>query len=386
MSVDVLSYNELVKDVNNLRDVCVPAANAVYSALGTANGTANGTASSFINSPVKSCNYGLRAACLLKTNPADCTLWSKVPTLNSVTCGFLICDPSGNFRCGSCCLWTVPAEARFIRFQLWGAGAGSMGVLCCGISLPGGTGAYGSVIIPAVSGCQYTLCSGCAYCCYHCCTQGSPGVNTGCASYVTGHGLCNFCADGGEGNAYNMIQRYTNCSADSNGLCILLNLEGIQSMCVRVGPYGACMCSWGGLCFSSSCNGGFILPSCTSYTTSCRGYYGYTTIAQNSCNYVVGIPGMLPRLFNYPAASCYCYNMPPIFGCCASSALTCWMGPGNNICGGGTPTQTPAVGIGGAAASFGLGAYASSAGAGATGVTGGIGNMGAICVQWTSSN
>jgi hypothetical protein len=178
-----------------------------------------------------------------------------------------------------------------------------------------------------------------------------------------------------------MIQRYSNCAAEMAGICSLVNLEGSQSMSSR-SFVGACMCGWGGFCQLANCNGGFILP----YTTSCRGYYGYTTIAQNSCNYIVGIPGLLPRLFHYPAAGFYCFNMPPVFGCCASSAVTCCMTPGQTCCAGGQGAQTPAIAFGGNNLAFGLGAFGSAAGGGSTGVTGGIGNMGAICVQWTSSN
>lgn len=372
MAVDVLTYNELVKDVNNLRDVCVPAANAVYSALGTANGSANGASSSFITSTKKSERYGIRLACSLMTCPWDCTLWSKVPSLNSVTGGTLVCDQSGNFRCGSCCLWTVPSDAKFIRFQIWGAGAGSHPTMCCGMSFPGASGAYASVIIPAVPGCQYTLCSGCALCCYQYCTGPSYTTGDGCQSYVTGYGLNNFCADGGDANVFNMLSRARN--GINTNICVLLSAQALNSICSRGVYYGYCMCSTGFFCFGSTCsNSAWNSP----YTTSCKTYYGNVTNATNNCHFVIGMPGVFP---------CFCasgsyYNVyaatAPVFGCCCY--FVCYYSPDYPRCGGPSPMAQ------GLASGFGSGAQGASTSAGTLTYCGGIGVMGAVCVQYTTS-
>ena len=60
--------------------------------------------------------------------PADVTLWSNELLPMCITSGgtvLNVCDTSGYYRCGVCCLWTVPAGVTRAQFQLWGAGAGS---------------------------------------------------------------------------------------------------------------------------------------------------------------------------------------------------------------------------------------------------------------------
>ncbi len=115
------------------------------------------------------------------------------------TDGITICDASGTWRCGSDCTWTVPSGATKARFQLWGSGGGAnKAPCCCGHTPFGSTGAYASVVIPVTSGWAYTLCGGCAYCCYAYTTSGSNRWS-GCPSYVQGCHLNNFCADGGQG-------------------------------------------------------------------------------------------------------------------------------------------------------------------------------------------
>lgn len=370
MAVDVLTYNELVKDVNNLRDVCVPAANATYSALGTANGSANGTASSFISSPLKSQCYGPRLSCSLHACPWDCTLWSKVPSLNSVTSGFAVCDATYT-HCGVCCVFTVPAGATFIRFQLWGAGGASFGPMCCGLGMPAGTGAYASVIIPAVPGCVYTICAGCALCCYLYCSGSSYTQGSGCQSFVTGYGLCNFCADGGESNPYNMIQRYTACEPTGSGVCVISSAETMRTVGFKGTYYGFCMCSNGSFCNAGNCYMGFMIP----YTTTCKTYYGIVTTPTNSCHYVTGIPGMISCMCGNGCQVIY-FGHPPVFGCCSAQGCSYAAGPGQL-----TNAQACAFGV---VCAFGAGALASSAAAG-TFYCGGMGAGGAVCVQYTTT-
>lgn len=376
MSVDVLTYNELVKDVDYVRSVCVPAANAVYAALGNANGAANGAVSSFLTSSVKANNYGILATCSLYTCPWDCRSWAAVPTLPSVTCGFLICDAAGNFRCGSSCTWTVPAEAKFIRFQLWGAGAGTYGSMCCGSSMPGGSGAYASAIIPAVTGCQYTLCAGCARCCFNYCSLGSPGNQDGCASYVTGFGLNNFCADGGDSNAYNMMMRYGDCQAGIAGYCILTPPLITCSIVSRLSPYGYCMCSSGNLCWGNTCMGSGIYLPCV---TSCKRHYGNVTNASRSCHYVVGMPGLFGCVcMSSSTYTALYFGAPPVFGCCLAGTQTFTVG--GNCC---TSSVSGSLMALSCIAGFGSGGHPSAACAG-TFSCGSVGTMGAVCVQWTT--
>ena len=55
-------------------------------------------------------------------------------------------------------------ELQRYSFKFGGPGAPSQGARCCGGSPFGAVGAYATVIIDAVPGCQYTLCAGCAIC------------------------------------------------------------------------------------------------------------------------------------------------------------------------------------------------------------------------------
>ncbi len=107
--------------------------------------------------------------------------WCRIPTgwgedgLGSWTNGFKVCDTSGYYRCGSSCTWTVPGGTTCVRFQIWGSGGGTSESRCCMHTMPGDTGAYASVIMPVTSGSSYTMCGGCAYCCY----AGSDGWQMG---------------------------------------------------------------------------------------------------------------------------------------------------------------------------------------------------------------
>ena len=50
--------------------------------------------------------------------------------------------------------------------------------------------------MPVTAGDAYTLCAGCAYCCYADAGSGQYDMG-GCKSYVQGNGLSSFCAEGG---------------------------------------------------------------------------------------------------------------------------------------------------------------------------------------------
>jgi len=111
-----------------------------------------------------------------------------------------VCDTTGYFRCGASCTWTVPSGATKARFQIWGAGGGAnKPPCCCGHTPFGSTGAYSSVIVPVQAGWTYTLCAGCAYCCYGYTTENHRRWSGHC-SFVQGCKLCNLCASGGQGS------------------------------------------------------------------------------------------------------------------------------------------------------------------------------------------
>ena len=125
--------------------------------------------------------------------------WATIPQLTTATCGFKVCDTSGLFRCGACCLWTVPAGVTRAQFQIWGPGGGTSMACCCGGSPFGPSGAYASVIMNVSAGQQFTLCAGCAVCAYACAIM-CPGWGCplrGNASFVSGPNINMFCAEGG---------------------------------------------------------------------------------------------------------------------------------------------------------------------------------------------
>tara|TARA_B100000686_G_C16791838_1_gene979247 strand:- start:502 stop:1578 length:1077 start_codon:yes stop_codon:yes gene_type:complete len=131
--------------------------------------------------------------------PDDTSLWT-IYTGGGWTGEVEVCDTSGYYRCGASCTWTVPSGVTKARFQIWGAGGGAnKPPCCCGHTVFGSTGAYASVIIPVESGWTYTLCAGCAYCCYGYTTENHRRWSGHC-SYVQGCKLCNFCASGGQGS------------------------------------------------------------------------------------------------------------------------------------------------------------------------------------------
>lgn len=260
-------------------------------------------------------DQGVRTICVSANNTA---CWSRIPTMpNGNTSyagntggvdfsGFKVC--AANLTSGACCQWTVPAGVTRARFQIWGAGAGALSGCCCGGSINGTTGAYASVIIPVVPGCQYTLCAGCACAVPIRWTTGCTTVNAANSS-VSGFGLCNFCAQGGKG-----LHHYCVITGDLNvyphGCCRWSTPDCIAG--------GACICSSGDFCFSTSCASCGVIPFSVSKTTLYYGCYTGTWSATDNIDLVwaaipVGIPGL---------NGCNCFDTsfygtmrhPPIYG------------------------------------------------------------------------
>jgi hypothetical protein len=330
--LDVLEYNKLAADYNALApalNVAITYANTVsYPAAVTA-GYECGLGISFIGSlkqQEKADNFAYLATCALWTRPWCNDTWTSIPTLPNPVGNLRVFDTVEG-RCGICCAWTVPAGATFARFRLWGAGAGSHGNVCCGISMFGGSGAYASVIMPVVPGCVYTLCSGCALCCCQYCDQGTYNTGNGCASYVTGYGLSNFCAEGGEANPACWLQRVApGASSGVSGYCVIWNSTNGYSKLQRGTYYGYCMCNWGGFCFNpGGCSGGHDqLP----YSTSCKLPYGSLTpgIATKGCHYVVGAPGMFNNSVAASTFDVYRYfTSPPIVDMTTTTCSSCYL-------------------------------------------------------------
>jgi len=98
---------------------------------------------------------------------------------------------------GCCCLWTVPTGVKRVTFEAWGAGGNGNGACSCNRChryRGAGGGYYNSKTISVTPGWTYTICAGGVF---PCCSFECTACN-GCASYVVGCQLSNFCAIGGD--------------------------------------------------------------------------------------------------------------------------------------------------------------------------------------------
>lgn len=282
----------------------------------------------------------------------------RIPT----ACGIKVVD-TAQARCGICCAWTVPAGAVCIQFQIWGSGAGTSSVCCCGGSPFGPSGAYATVTIPATPGCVYTLCAGCAFCCFA--SQTTAGQ--GSSSYVAGFGLTNFCANPG-------------CSAVSESLGIACSICWISNWPTRSipGTWGASSCSGWNFCMDGTND-----DISREYEYSCSAsFFGTTSLGAT----VFGFRGMNPRL-------CVISNQwgqnwtesAPIVGFLNSSrhrvSFACGVSLGT--CGGCAGGTTGSTG-GGVNLVPGQGGWPTMtcAGQAATNYVGDSGRGGMVCVTW----
>jgi hypothetical protein len=104
--------------------------------------------------------------------------------------------------------WVVPTGVTKAKFEIWGGGGNGSPANCCMYGPNGGSGAYAYKEINVTAGDVYTMCA-CNLCQQFCCMNGGscdPGtIGTfmfGCRGSnagITGNGLTNFCAEGGNG-------------------------------------------------------------------------------------------------------------------------------------------------------------------------------------------
>lgn len=283
--------------------------------------------------------------------------WSLIPSLTGASSGFSVCRCAGGnaWNYGACCAWTVPGGVTRARFQIWGAGGGSGSQFCCGGSPFGATGAYASVIIPVNAGDTYTLCAGCAFCCFS--TRGiAQGRVPGCPSYVIGTGLCNFCANGGQGRLGTWMAAYGR--SETNRLSAFNYTSG-----------GPCMCCMGShYCFSNSCGTCGQIPHIAG-----AAYFGTTTSASNP-SIVYGIRGMWPSICfdsNHYGHQCH----PPVYGFEASSVCSFSWSTGT-CCGYNCRAAAGYLRVPGA------GGWATIAMGGSYGTCGDMGRFGMVCVTY----
>lgn len=224
-------------------------------------------------SATAACSYCLQSR--LFAEVANTTLWGTIPALTGTTTTLCVgCVDSSNtshhyMRCGVCCAWTVPAGVTTARFEMWGPGAGTGSGCCCGGSFHGATGSYVSVIVPVTAGCTYTVCAGCAVCCYA--IWGA--YDRGGSSFVTGPNMC-ACAPGGPARLYDVFCQGARGQNMQCATGAYPPIFGYRTDYPRWQPHGCCcsfanICNSGGdYCFTNS----YILGNMPFYHDQCSGY------------------------------------------------------------------------------------------------------------------
>lgn len=151
--------------------------------------------------------------------------------------------------------WTIPTGTTEVLFEIWGGGGGGAVSCCCSHGPAGGAGAYaykklsGSQVVP---GCKYQLCVATSTC-----RTSAKSGRRGCKSFIVGHNLTNFCAEGGFGG----------CSYCQLQSCTWLTPRRNESQCV----YGCCAVYYGAdggalglpsayyaICYIDRCHNKFI--------------------------------------------------------------------------------------------------------------------------------
>lgn len=143
-----------------------------------------------------------------------------------------------------CNVWTVPDGVSCLTFEIWGAGGSGSPSCCCTCwgGFPGDGGAYSMKTLAVTPGTQFTYVVGCGGCGNACWFNGNACGCCGSTTYITGTGLSNFCATGGQGGQWCNASP-TNCAKHLCGALAYggdLNLQGFP------GRRTAC-------CFSANC-------------------------------------------------------------------------------------------------------------------------------------
>lgn len=230
---------------------------------------------------------------------------------------------------GACCNWLVPAGVSSVIIEIWGGGGGggsSPNCFCNQNGGGGGGGAYARKTLAVAAGQNYTICAGSGGAGGGLCGGLSAPLacccgNKGNTTYMTGPGLCNFCAEGGYGGESRLYAYCIGTSTPNGGwpgsggdLNVNGTDGGITGGYYMGGPQNAF--SWGG----SSPFGGkstFMgMDWCNQYTDQCgNGYSGGIN------GFVGGFPGG-GGTGGY--ASCCCF-IPACGGNGAPGAIRIWM-------------------------------------------------------------
>lgn len=273
------------------------------------------------------------------SNPSErCHIWVIDQTVlshgsvfgsNGNNTGLNCCCTAGGayWRCGSCCYFVVPSGVTKVQFTGWGPGNSTGGISGCGGSPYGSTGAFFTTTIDVTAGEGYTVCAGCAYCCY-------PGQNdvyysNGGATWIQGPGLCNLCADPGR-------HSFINVQAFNNGMSCRCR-AGVP-WCMFNNSGGGCYCACSTYyCFDNSCASCGCLSTIGNrmfaYGCSPRaiiykvmGHYGGWCYDTNHYGHTTepGVPFMCGANYNWTCCvGChFCWTSGTCYGkCCAACCI-----------------------------------------------------------------
>ena len=372
--MDVLVYSAL-NEQSSLKKQIAAKQKELFDLKANAGG---GGSSAFSEAPIEAWTYACKWLCMdgsgcnverfLQCCPMDTTKWTCIYQGEGWTGNMKVCDTTQNGGCGKNCTWVVPSGATRARFQMWGAGGGANHPSrCCGWTHFGSTGAYTSVIIPVTSGHSYTVCAGCAYCCWG---QSGSGANRvpGCPSYVQGCGLCYVCAQGGDGS----MGEYFGVRLGAENPCYQPCVNGSYRE-VRTCHQGGSMCRNGGgysNCYQPSA--GAIYSGTTNISSDLVGDETKTRLSPEFLVYGLrGIwGGWCHHTNNY---GCNCHAA--VYG--FENTSQCVQGwSSNTCCGGGWRHDTGYLQIPGA------GGWMSVANGGCQSHCGDMGRFGMVCIQW----
>tara|TARA_B100001113_G_C21113170_1_gene624177 strand:- start:809 stop:1939 length:1131 start_codon:yes stop_codon:yes gene_type:complete len=313
MAADVLTFNAIQEVNEELRAQIAEVHASIVANGGYAGGGGGPTAEG--TELQRKVRYGFKQnpvyfGCMIPKNPTG-------EGAQDFDSGLKVCDDTGYYRCGRNCTWTVPSGVTCARFQIWGPGSSSGSGCCCGVGMPGTSGAYASVIIPVTAGDSYILCAGCAYCCYGCFSNIQPGT----PSYVQGNNLSNYCVKGGDNCWCRMVKDYGQCAG----------LECLYTSCMYQTFFSLCptnvndMCLCDGIPSNSHGRGGQYdnnRNQCPMIANKCVGWYGSatdTTVNGNDGSAdIYAYCGMYSQYFRRQSGG-WGIKYPPVYG-----FLGCW--------------------------------------------------------------
>ena len=183
----------------------------------------------------------------------------------------------------------MPAGVAKLTWELWGAGGNGHGACSCRRChhyRGAGGGSFTTKTISTGANCTYTVCAAGVY---RCCSRECVGCY-GCASYVNGYNLSNFCAvGGGRGEA----------NTDWSNLC-----HSTIACCVQPGSYNSDFgmnAHWPGFSGHWNCHCG------ASVTQTCSGAAPFIGVGNKTFS-------------NYCWMRCGCWTSP--YGAGGQGAMT----------------------------------------------------------------